>query len=198
MKRICRKNIARLVAGVVNPFLGCTVLVFLVLLENTDNLKECIQWFILSIAISVVPILLIISYLVKLQRLDDIFITVRVQRNKVYAISVVLVGIDCAVLYFLGASLMLVALFVTVFLTGLIFAVVNRWWKISIHTAAIAIVILALLVLYGQKAAVAVVLAPLVAWSRVEIEHHSIAQVIAGGIWAGSIILLVYSLFDLV
>jgi len=198
MRRICKKNIARLVAGVVNPFLMCTILVFLVLLENTNNLKECIQWFMLSIATSVVPIFLIMLYLVKYQRVDDIFITVRTQRNKVYAMAVVIIGIDCTVLYFSGASLMLIALFITVFLTGIVFAIVNRWWKISIHTAAIVIVVIALFVLYGQKSAVAFVLVPLVAWSRVEIEHHSIAQVIAGGILAGFIILLVYSLFDLV
>jgi len=198
MKRICKKDIARLVASVVNPFLVCTVLLFLVLLENTDSLAESIQWFIFSIAISVVPVFLIILYLVKLHKVDDIFITVRNQRSKVYAVAVSLVGIDCTVMFFSDAPLMLVALFLTFFLTGLVFAIVNRWWKISIHTAAITIAVIALFVLYGQKSAVAVVLVPLVAWSRVEIKHHSIPQVIFGGVLAGLIILLVYSLFKLV
>jgi len=44
-----------------------------------------------------------------------------------------------------------------------------------------------LVMLYGWIAAVAVALVPLTAWSRVELEHHSLAQVIGGAILAALI-----------
>jgi membrane-associated phospholipid phosphatase len=198
MKRICKRNIAMLTSSIVNPFLVSAGLVLSIALTVTSSTAEGVKWFLISVAISILPVFILVLFLFKYHRVNSIFFTVRAQRNKVYAVAVVLIGVDCAVLFFLKAPLMLVALFVAVFLIGLVFAVVNHWWKISIHTAAVTIAVVALFVLYGQKAAIAIVLLPLVAWSRVEIEHHSPAQVIGGGILAGLIILLVYSLFGLV
>ena len=93
---------------------------------------------------------------------------------------------------------MLVAIFVAIFLTGLAFAGVNRWWKISIHVASIAATVMVLVIIYGLVAAWTVLLVPLVAWARVETEHHSLAQVLARGLLSSLILLLVFSFFNLV
>ncbi len=198
MKRIFKKHIASLTSSIINPFLVSAAMVLLIALNATGSTADVMKWFLIPIAISILPIFIFVLYLFKYGKVDSIFITIRAQRNKVYTVAVILIGVDCAVLFFLKAPLMLVALFIAIFLTGLSFAGVNRWLKISIHTAAITVAVTTLFVLYGQKAAVSVLLVPLVAWSRVEIEHHSLAQVIVGGVLAGMIILLVYSLFDLV
>jgi membrane-associated phospholipid phosphatase len=47
-------------------------------------------------------------------------------------------------------------------------------------------------------AAVAVVLVPLIAWSRIELKHHSLAQVAVGALLATSIVVVVFYLFGLV
>ncbi len=54
-----------------------------------------------------------------------------------------------------------------------------------------------LVILYGSIAALAVVLLPLVAWARIELEHHSIAQVAVGALLAASIAVVVFYLFGL-
>jgi len=75
---------------------------------------------------------------------------------------------------------------------------VNLLWKISLHTAFVTASVTALIILYGSIAAVIVVLVPLIAWSRIELKHHSLAQVAAGALLAALIVVVVFYLFGLV
>jgi len=198
MKRICEKHIARLTSIIVNPFLVNTTLLLIISFKSTDSTAEGVKWFLISVAISIVPIFIIVFCLVRHNKVDSLFIKVRAQRDKVYVLSSVLMGIGCAVLFLLKAPVMLVALFVAIFLTGLAFAGVNRRWKISIHVASIAAAVTALVILYGAVAIWTILLVPLVAWARVEMEHHSLAQVLAGGLLSSLILLPVFFYFHLV
>ncbi len=198
MKRICKKHVARLTSIIVNPFLVHVILTLIISFKSTDNTAEGIKWFLISVAISVVPIFIVVLYLVRHNRVDNFFIRVRAQRDKVYALSSVLIGITCAVLFFLKAPVMLVAVFVAIFIAGLVFACVNRWWKISIHVASIAAAVTVLVIIYGLVAAWTILLVPLVAWARVEMEHHSLTQVLAGGLLSSLILLLVFLFFKLI
>lgn len=198
MKRICEKHIARLTSIIVNPFLVNTTLLLIISFKSADSTAEGVKWFLISVAVSTVPIFIIVLFLVRHNRVDSLFINVRTQRNKVYVLSSILMGIACAVLFFLKAPVMLIALFVAILLTGLAFAGVNRWWKISIHVASIAAAVTALVIIYGVVVAGTILLVPLVAWARVEMEHHSLAQVLAGGLLSSLILLLVFLFLNLV
>ena len=193
-----RDKIAKLTSIIVNPFLVNATLLLIISLKNADSTIEGVKWFLISVAISIVPIFIIVLYLVRHNRVDGLFINIRTQRDKVYIFSSVLMGTACAILFFLKAPVMLVALFVAIFVTGLAFACVNRWWKISIHVASIAAAVTALVVLYGSVAAWTILLVPLVAWARVKMEHHTLAQVLTGGLLSSLVLLMVFLFFKLV
>jgi membrane-associated phospholipid phosphatase len=198
MKLICKNHIARLTSIIVNPFMVHIIMILIISFKSTDSTAEGVRWFLIPIAISTVPIFIIVLYLVRYNKVDSFFIKIRSQRDKVYILSLVLMVIACAVLFFLRAPVMLVALFIAIFIAGLVFACVNRWWKISIHVASISAAVTALVILYGPVAAWTILLVPLVAWARVEMEHHSLAQVLAGGLLSSLILLLVFLFFNLV
>ena len=88
------------------------------------------------------------------------------------------------------------------FIAGLsvtvVFMCINLLWKISIHTAFVTASVTILIILYGSIAAGTVVLAPLIAWSRLELQHHSLAQVATGALAAAIIAVVVFYLFGLV
>ena len=193
-----RDKVAKLTSIVVNPFLVNATLLLIISLKSADSTAEGVKWFLISVAISIVPIFIIVLYLVRHNRVDGLFINIRTQRDKVYIFSSVLMGTACAILFFLKAPVMLVALFVAIFVTGLAFACVNRWWKISIHVASIAAAVTALVVVYGSVAAWTISLVPLVAWARVKMEHHTLAQVLTGGLLSSLILFLVFLFFKLV
>ena len=80
----------------------------------------------------------------------------------------------------------------------MIFLCVNLRWKISLHTAVITAAVTLLFILYGFMAAASIVLIPLVAWARIELGHHTPAQVVTGALLAASILVVVFYLFGLI
>ncbi|MBK6689020.1 MAG: hypothetical protein IPG45_31420 [Deltaproteobacteria bacterium] len=63
-----------------------------------------------------------------------------------------------------------------------IMAVLNRWWKVSVHSAGNAGIAAAATWMYGEKAALLFLLVPLTAWARVKSGHHSIFETALGAL----------------
>ncbi|MBI2979613.1 MAG: hypothetical protein HYY41_02130 [Chloroflexi bacterium] len=91
--------------------------------------------------------------------------------------------------YFNGAGC--IARFPGDCLSGVIFLVINLWWKISLHTALVAASVTMLVMLYGWIATITVALVPLIAWARIELKYHSPAQVATGALLAVLIAVIV-------
>ncbi|OGO21950.1 MAG: hypothetical protein A2144_11725 [Chloroflexi bacterium RBG_16_50_9] len=105
--------------------------------------------------------------------------------------------IGSVTLCLLGAPLLLVATFVAGLGAILVFMSINLVWKISLHTAFVAASVTILSIVFGAEGALMVVLIPLVAWARIELEHHSVAQVVTGALLAALIVFFVFHIFGL-
>jgi len=193
-----RKRIANLTSNILNPFLVSLVIILLLSFESTPSIVDALKWSLILVVISILPVFSVTTYLIRNQRFDDLFIGVRKQRTKIYLLASVCALVGCIILLYLGAPLMLVATFVAGLSAIVIFMCINLLWKISLHTALIAVSVTVLLILYGSIAAVTAVLLPLIAWARIELEHHSLAQVTTGALLAASIVVVVFYLFGLV
>jgi len=193
-----RKRIANLTSNILNPFLVSLVIILLLSFESTPSISDALKWSLILVVISILPVFSVTTYLIRNQRLDDLFIGVRKQRTKIYLLASVCALFGCIILLYLGAPLMLVATFVAGLSAIVIFMCINLLWKISLHTALIAASVTVLLILYGSIAAITAVLLPLIAWARIELEHHSLAQVTTGALLAASIVVAVFYLFGLV
>lgn len=193
-----RKQIARLVSNIINPFLMGVVLILSASFDGDLNTRESIKWALILIAFNVLPVFLFIVWLVRHNKLDGIFINIRKQRLKIYLLGIALVGVSCIILLCFEAPPMLLALFVAFFSVGVVFMCINNWWKVSVHTASTASVVAALLIIYGLRAMAFIMLVPLVAWARVELENHSLAQVVAGALLAPSMLVVEVHLFGLI
>ena len=187
-----RKRIANLTSNILNPFLLCLAVVLLLSFTATASTLDALKWAFVSIALSVLPIFLVIVYLVRNGGLDAVFTNVRRQRTKIYLLT----GLCCVAgwitLTYLRAPPTLVAAFTAGLSTAFIFLCINLWWKISLHTAFVAASVTVLLMLYGGIAVATVALVPLTAWARVELEYHSLAQVIIGALLATIIVVVVF------
>lgn len=166
--------------------------------EVTVSVVDAIKWSLILTALSILPIFLFSVYLVQHNRLDIVFANVRQQRTRIYALTVILAGVSCIILLFLKVPLILLALFVAAFSANVIFMGVNFWWKISLHTAFTTAAVTVLFILYGFMATASIVLVLLVAWARIKLEHHSLAQVITAALLSTSILVVVFYLFSLI
>ena len=188
-----RQRIANLTSNILNPFLLCLALIVLFSFKSTASTSEAIKWASISTGLGLLPVFLVILYLLRQGKLDDFFIAAREQRTRIYIIGCVSAAAGCITLALLGAPNILVAGFVTGVSTAIIFAIINLWWKISLHTAIVAASATILVMIFGWIAAASVALVPLTAWSRIELECHSLRQTISGALLAT---LLVFALFQ--
>jgi len=166
--------------------------------KSTSSALDAVKWSLISIAASILPVFSVIIYLVRKQKLESPFINIRKQRTKIYLLAGVCAGIGCIIFSYLEAPTTLIATFIAGLSAVVVFMCVNLLWKISLHTALVTASVTVLIILYGSMAAVAVVLVPLIAWSRIELKHHSPAQVAVGALLAASIVVVVFYLFGLV
>ena len=193
-----RKRIANLTSNILNPFLVSLVLILLLSFKSTSSALDAVKWSLISIAVSILPVFGVIIYLVRSQKLENAFINVRKQRTKIYLLASVCAGVGCIILPYLEAPPTLIATFVAGLSAVVVFMCINFLWKISLHTALITASVAILIILYGSIAAITVVLIPLIAWARIELKHHSLAQVATGALLAALIVVVVFYLFGLV
>jgi len=193
-----RRQLANLTSNILNPFLVSLVIILLLSFESTTTISDAIKWSLISIAVSILPVFLIIVYLVRNERLENIFINARRQRNKIYLLASICAVLGCVILLYSGAPLVLVAAFVAGLSIVLVFMGINLLWKISVHAAFVAASVTVLTILHGSIGAVTAALLPPIVWARVELEHHSVAQVTAGALLAALIVVVVFYLFGLI
>lgn len=187
-----KQRIAAVTSNILNPFLLCMVVIFLFSFTSTTSTSEAFKWALLSLLISIVPVFLIVLYLYKSGKLDNFFISVRGQRTRIYLLGCFFATLGVVLLAAMGAPSLLVAAFVSGLAAVVIFAVINVWWKISVHTGFVAGSSIMLVMMYGWTAAAAVALVPLTAWARIELDSHSLAQTVGGALLASLIAVAVF------
>ena len=192
-----RKRIASLTSVILHPILLMLVMLFLLSFVSAPSTLDAIRWALISVALSILPVMLSLVYLVRSGRLDSFFTIVRRQRTKVYLLAGVYAIVGCVILSYLGAPSILLAAFATGISTTLIFMFINLRWKISLHTALVGASVTVLVILYGWLALVTAALVPLTVWSRIELNHHSLAQATTGALLASLIAVTVFYPFVL-
>ena len=185
-------RIANLTSNILSPFLVGLVMISLLSFTSASSTLTALKWVLISSVLSILPIFLIVMYLVHNHRLDTFFIKTRAQRTKIYLLATLWGILGCALLIYLKAPTMLVAAYVVGLVMVVIFMCINIWWKISLHTASVSASVTTLVLLYGWTAMATAVLIPLVAWARIELKYHSIAQTVMGALLAAIIVVFVF------
>ena len=191
-------KLAKFTSDILNPFLSSFIIIVLLSMESTAGISETLKWAAISLVLSVIPILCVVIGMVRMKKLDGLFVNPREQRTRIYLLATVLAVIGCIVLYILGAPQLLLAVFISGLAAILSYMIINLFWKISLHTAFVAASVTILVIVYRAAAAWTIVLLPLVAWARVQLKMHTTAQVVSGALLASVLVVIVFQLFGLV
>jgi membrane-associated phospholipid phosphatase len=193
-----KRRLAKLTSGILNPFLVSFAVIILLSFESTYSTSDALKWASISVALSVLPVFTVVVYLVRIKKLDGIFVNPRQQRIKIYLLASGCAVAGCVVLFCVGAPKLLVATFAAGLASIVAFTVINLWWKISLHTAFIAGSVAVLIIVYGGTGVWTLLLLLPVAWSRIEMELHSPTQVAVGAVLSALIVVIVFQLFGLI
>lgn len=192
------KRLARLVTDIINPFLVSTIILVLLAFKDTARTADAIKWTLVSLALSVLPVFIVTVAMVRIKKLDALFDNPRQQRYVIYLLANVLAALGCALLWWLKAPRLLSVTFTAGLIALVVFMALNYFWKVSLHTAFTAAAVVVVIMVYGAAAAWAVIFVPAVAWARLKLQQHSVAQIVTGGLLAAAIVAVVFWGFGVV
>lgn len=193
-----RQRLAHLASNILNPFLVGLAVIILISFKAASGALDVLKWSLIITSLSILPVYLATLYLVRSRKVDSLFVNIRKQRTKVYLFAGACAVVGWGILLYFGAPKLLVATFVTGIIAVSVFTLINLRWKISVHTAWMAASVTVLIILYGWIVAPALALILLVGWARIELARHSLAQVVAGALFAALIAFGVFSISGLV
>jgi membrane-associated phospholipid phosphatase len=179
-KRRVWRDLARILSTIFNPFLTAFAL-FVILADVTA--KDTLDFWrllLLSTSFTALGPMLYVFWLYATDRISDLEMSERRERELVFSAFVVFDALGAAVLWLVHAPRLLIAAMLGYFVSTLVVQYITRYWKISTHALGITAPLTALTLLYGRQPLPFLVLIPMVCWARVYLRAHTIAQVIAG------------------
>jgi membrane-associated phospholipid phosphatase len=184
---------ARIISILGHPFVLLPATVLIASLQSMSAARA-LTTAIITVLVTVLPLLFIIRRKVVSGRWSDHDISVSSERRGFYPIAIGVVSISCVFLWLLGLPhSLLIGMMISLAL--LIAAMlINGWSKISLHLIFATYCAVSLLAVSYLVGAGFILLAVSVAWSRVVLERHSLPQVLSGmllGMAAGIFLLRV-------
>jgi len=138
------------------------------------------QWTIFYIALTILAPCAYIIWLVQAGKVADFHLPNREQRIRPLLLSVGAAIVTWLVLYQVEAPRLLQMLATVNGVQTVLFLAITLRWKISLHCTAATILSELAFVLFGIGAVPLTMSVPLIAWSRVHLERHTIGQTVAG------------------
>ena len=190
-------------AALISRFLAPQYVVTLLLLSL--GLADPVSWrrgivWVLATGLPFVLITLgVFNRALRRGAISDWHITDRRERLRpgIVAASLLFTAIPMAILYVFDGPRWILAVALSGFLLVVINLAITLIWKISQHVSGIALGATLITASLGPLAAPSLLLIPLVAWARVKVGAHTVAQTIAGGVTGIIISVVALSLLGL-
>ncbi len=191
-------DLARIFSTICNPFV--TALALFVIIAHEKATSVASFWLLLftsTVFTSIGPMLYVL-WLYATDRIADLDMSVRSERERVFGIFVVFYAFGTLVLWLVHAPALMTASMAGYTAASLVTQYITRYWKISTHAIGITAPLVVLIYLYGAEPLPFLILIPLVGWSRVWLRAHTVLQVIAGTTLGAGSVLLFFHLFHLI
>jgi len=187
-------KLAEVVSYVFHPLLVVIPTLVIAMVRLGSTLGQAIFWTVLSIAIVNVPMALLLFWGVRSGKYSDASVSVREQRTSIYAVGGACLVILLAVLIIGKAPVVIIACLISAVIATALGYWINRYTKLSLHSAAMAGCTAVLLWTAPMIGVIMAVFAPLVGWARIRLKHHTPVQILIG--WMVSMI-CVFVVFQL-
>ena len=187
------KSIANFISYALNPPFVLIFSTFLLIFRTNGNFISALVWAFYSFFFLLFLAAFLI-YGVHKGFLTDLDVSKRKQRPLLFIVSLIISTVYLIGLYLLHAPQILVVFTYAIILCLILFSIINTFIKASLHVATVSAFLIALSLEYKGLYFILLLFIPLVAWARVKIKRHSVAEAIVGGI-LGSLLSLGMYLF---
>jgi membrane-associated phospholipid phosphatase len=187
-------KIATLISYIFHPLLVVIPTLIIAMVRTGSPFWSAVFWTLLSILIVNLPMAFLLFYGVRSGRYSDASVSIREQRKSIYLVGGVCLVILLVVLILFDAPAIITACLVSAVIATVAGFFVNRYTKLSLHSAAMAGCVTVLLWTYPLLGILGAFFMPLVAWARIHLKHHTPAQILIGWILAMTPVLIVFRL----
>jgi hypothetical protein len=176
-------GLAWLVIRYTNPcILGVFVLVFIALTKSSNFSSIVLSEVVLFMSFVVLPLAYVYLRTSGFKNgerlLGDPTLFLR-QHPKDILVLGMGCGLPClGVLVFFGAPAILIATLAALFISSLIIALFNLFYRVSYHLAALIVIVIAAVTAWGRGLFVLLIVVPLVGWAKYRTGQHNAVQMI--------------------
>lgn len=171
-------SLARAISDVLSP--PVVAVPGLMLAAWMSESSHAIGFALCYLLVAVVTPMLYVVWLLKSGRIDDIHLPNRSDRTGPFVVNLLGGGVAVALLVQLGAPSDFLAPILALLAQTLVLFAITILWQVSIHTATVGGVAMLAVMAFGEAYAISFLLLPLVAWARIYLGRHTLAQTIVG------------------
>ncbi len=193
-----RREAARIISTTCNPFLTALTLFVILSYRLADNTSDFWMLLFISSFFTAVGPMIFVFWAYATDKISDLDMSVRSEREAVFGAFIAFYCSGTLVLAATQAPALLIASMAGYTANMVIVGFITRYWKISTHAIGITAPIVALWTLYKPAPLPFFILIPLVAWARVYLKAHTIAQVVAGTALATATVIFFFKIYHVV
>jgi hypothetical protein len=168
-----------LLSAVGSPFVVLPLFWLALIARETETTEQFWFWSLMSIGLTTGIPAIYVLYQVWAGRLTDVHVRLREQRRGPFRVALVAAMALLGIMLWFQAPRPLIAVTLAMLFTGLVFALISRAWKISLHTGMLSCCLTSGVILLGWPTSCHMLVPPLV-WARAERGRHLPSQGVAG------------------
>lgn len=188
-------TLARVVTEVFGPAVLAAGLLVVVAWHSASSAAEALVWGLVAVTMAAAVPLAYVVRGVRRGRWADHHVADRKSRRVPMLFGLVCITGLLVILIVADAPSELFALVAAMVAGVVMSAVITQWWKISVHTAVAAATATVFAMIFGPWWILASSLVALVAWSRIHLRKHTLAQTTAGAALGVVVTAIVFATF---
>ncbi len=190
-----KDKIAEIISLVFNPIAFITFMPFLIVYKQTGDGLYALKWELFSVGFIIIGLVLLFIGRIK-GTFSDFELSKKEERSiYFYSIWILALSYVASTFFFKGLFFSISIASIGILIGVILFAVMNKYMKASIHTGVASAFAVTSGLLYGITPAIIVFFAiPLIGWSRVVLRRHTLREVIVGGVLGIIVVLITFLL----
>ncbi len=174
------KYIPKLISLLSSPYLIIPFFSLWVIATYMDSWQDFFLWGVSFLVFTFLPVVAYVAYGIKKGTITDFHIMVREQRSEPFLIATIGSFLLVGAYFLLSVPKPILLMAVLLTINAIIFTLITRFWKISIHAASFAGSVVIVSFLINAWLAFLLLLIPIIIWARIQRQRHTLWQGLAG------------------
>lgn len=173
---------SKIISGLTSPYLVITIFSLITIYHFSDSFYQFFAWAGILIILTVVSPLAYIFISIKQHKVTDLHVYLKEQRSIPFLIAIVGSILVLIIYYYLKVPKPLIAMIYAVIINGSAFAILSRYWKLSMHAATFASSLTIVSILVSSYWLILSPVIFLIIWARLSRKRHTLSQLITASI----------------